>query len=274
LHYDSGSVGGAPARDENGCSVRQVDSLRSRHVLRGDPRSKPGEARHACAHGLGRRATPRGTSDANRALRRLNQTLEEQATRIAYALHDESGQILAAVHLALGQLESELPPGFHDRIRDVRGLLTQAEQQLRRFSHELRPPMLDNLGLVAALQFLADGLSARSELPIELDCSLAHCPPREIELVLYRVVQEALTNATRHAHASRVLVRLRQLPDHIECSVRDDGVGLEHRRPRVGLGLLGVHDRLESVGGTLEIHSAAGKGTDLIASIPLGGASG
>src|SRR5438105_8728121 len=171
--------------------------------------------------------THRGYREANIALRHLNEMLEEEAKRIAHALHDEAGQLLASVHLALEEVARELPPPAGDRLKKVRGLLDQIEMQLRRLSHELRPTILDDLGLFPALEFLATGISARTRIPISVEGSSEKRLPHVIETALYRIVQEALTNVTKHAQATRVTVCL-QREDQMVCgSLRDYGIGFD-----------------------------------------------
>lgn len=213
---------------------------------------------------------------AQEALRRLNEALEEAAKRIAHALHDEAGQLLASVHLELQAVARELPPPARERLQEARRLLDQIESDLRQLSHELRPTILDDLGLQPALEFLAEGISKRAGVSIDVDGSTAGRLPPRIEIALYRIVQEALTNVTKHAQATRVHVRLQQEPGAIRCSVRDDGVGFDvsavlARRGERGLGLIGIRERVDALGGTREIRSAPGRGTELLLTIPLEG---
>src|SRR5207253_4611449 len=107
--------------------------------------------------GIARDITDR--KSAERALRHLNEALEEEVKRIAHALHDEAGQLLASVHIGLAEIARDLPPHVAQRLADVGGLLNKIEEQLRHLSHELRPTILDDLGLQPALEFLADGVS-------------------------------------------------------------------------------------------------------------------
>ena len=111
----------------------------------------------------------RGVREANTALRGLNDLLEEQTRRISHELHDQAGQLLASVYLALDELARELSPDAAARLERVKGLLDSIEEQLRRLSHELRPTILDDLGLGPALEFLAEGVSARNGLPITVE---------------------------------------------------------------------------------------------------------
>lgn len=217
----------------------------------------------------------RGFREANAALRRLNQALEQEARRIAHALHDEAGQLLTSVHLALKEVGRDLSPAARGRLQEVRRLLDRIEDQLRRLSHELRPVILDDLGLVPALKFLAEGVSMRTGTSITVDASIDGRLPALIEATLYRSVQEALTNVTRHAQARGVTIHLQQAPQEIRCSIRDDGIGFDvpavlARPGERGLGLIGIQERIKTLGGTHQIASAPGQGTELVIMIPLG----
>jgi len=199
---------------------------------------------------------------------------EEEARRIARELHDEAGQLLASVHLALEEVGRDLPPPHRERLPGIRDLLDRIEEELRRLSHELRPTILDDLGLVPALEWLIQGVSTRTGLPIALEGSTEGRLPPLIETALYRIVQEALTNVTKHARATRVMVRLRREASRIRCVIQDDGIGFDAptvlaRRGERGLGLIGIQERLFPLGGSLEITSSPGRGTALSITIPL-----
>ena len=218
--------------------------------------------------------THRASREANVALRRLNERLEEEAQRIAHALHDEAAQLLATVHVALAGLSGDLSPPAQRRLEEIRGLLDRVESELRRLSHELRPTMLDDLGLVPALQFLAEGVAQRTGVAVAVTGSTQGRLPSRVETALYRIVQEALTNAARHAHATHVEVRIRLEPQAIGCSVADDGVGFDAAAVlapggRHGLGLVGIRERLDPIGGALQVTSAPGAGTRLSVTVPL-----
>jgi signal transduction histidine kinase len=215
----------------------------------------------------------RGFTDATSALRRLNETLEQEIQRIAHGVHDEAGQLLIAARLAMDGVAYELDPALRGRLQEIGLILDQVEKQLRRLSHELRPTILDDLGLLPALEFLTGRIAKRADLAIQIHSTLkGRCAPT-IETVLYRVIQEALTNITKHAHAKNAKIRLRKVAKNLHCLVHDDGVGFDV--PSVysstihnGLGLIGMRERLNAVGGTLEIDSRVGRGTDLIVKIP------
>jgi signal transduction histidine kinase len=216
----------------------------------------------------------RGFQDATSALHRLNETLEQEIQRIAHAVHDEAGQLLFAARLAMSSMAHDVDPSLQEHLQEVGTILDQVEKQLRRLSHELRPTILDDLGLVPALEFLADSVSTRAGLPVRIHSSLRDRYGQKIETAVYRVVQEALTNVTKHARAKNVEIHLTKLAKHLHCVVHDDGVGFDSPSvlscsARGGLGLIGIRERLNAVGGTLQIDSVVGRGTDLLVKIPV-----
>jgi signal transduction histidine kinase len=201
------------------------------------------------------------------------QAREAEARRIAHELHDEAGQLLAAVHITLDQLMGRLPEQAAV-LRDIHGQLDRVEQQLRRLSRELRPTILDDLGLGPAVEWLAQGVAERTGLPVTVEAAIGRLAPAT-ETALYRIVQEALHNAVRHARAGRIEVALRQGPTGVEAAVRDDGQGLDveavlRQRGDRGLGLLGMRERAETLGGQLLIRSAPGRGTEVSVVVPEG----
>jgi signal transduction histidine kinase len=218
--------------------------------------------------------TNRAFGEANAALQHLNETLEAQVKRIASTLHDEAGQLLAVVHLKLDDIGRDLPGEVREQLQGVRQVLDQIESQLRGLAHELRPPALDDQGLLPALEDLANVVFRRSGLRVTVESSEYKRCPKKIETALYRIIQEALTNASRHARAHSVQVRLSRDGHGIYCSVEDDGIGFSHEdvvegRARRGLGLIGIRERLQVLGGVCEIRSAPGQGTTLNVRLPV-----
>lgn len=216
--------------------------------------------------------THRSYREGIRALRQMNETLENEIHRIAHTVHDEAGQLLVGARLAMMELGRDLDPEARDRLQGVHNILDQVEQQLRRVSHELRPTILDDLGLVPALRFLADGVSRRSGFSIHVESSLVQrCAPN-VEVAVYRIAQEALNNVTKHAHARTVQIELAPLAEGIECRIRDDGIGFDAPATAPvagqGIGLLGIRERLAALGGSLAIDSSPGRGTSLLLRIP------
>jgi signal transduction histidine kinase len=216
----------------------------------------------------------RGFWEANLAGHLLNDVLEGQAKRIASALHDEAGQLLACVHLALAAAATKLPADCANEIHAARGLLDQTEQRLRNLAHELRPPILDDLGLVAALEFLTDGVSKRWGLAVTLQVSITRALPATLETTCYRIIQEALNNIVKHAQATHAVVIVQQTTEQIRCSILDDGIGYdaeaiaEGKHPR-GLGLREIRERVTALGGTLRMGANPPHGTALTVDIPL-----
>jgi signal transduction histidine kinase len=216
----------------------------------------------------------RGFQDAVRALRQLNETLEEEIKRIAYAVHDEAGQLLVAVHLALADVSRELPKPQQEQVRQIESLLNQVENHLRRYSHELRPTILDDLGWIPAIRFLAEGISKRANLAIHVRSTVSGRLTSPIETALYRIVQEALTNAVKHAKARNVWIHAWSENPIVCCSIRDDGSGFDSRQVqtvagRKGLGLIAMQERVSAIGGTLRIESLPGRGTELLIRLSL-----
>jgi signal transduction histidine kinase len=219
--------------------------------------------------------THRGHQDAHETLSHLNEILEEEAKRIAHEIHDESGQLLVAVHIALEDLAKDLPPRFQKGLQRVRATLDEMEQQLRRLSRELRPPILDDLGLLPALNFLIDGFARRTGIKTGLTgLDTERFDPR-VEIALYRIVQEALTNVSKHAQASSVDIHFqRSSGAMLLCSIRDDGKGFDLSRvlkpgDNQGFGLRGMRERLKVLGATMEIEATPGQGTVLIIHVPV-----
>jgi signal transduction histidine kinase len=216
--------------------------------------------------------THRELCDTIAALWHQNDLLEEEARRIAHALHDEAGQLLASVHTGVDEIASELPTA-DQRVVKLRNALIEVEAQLRRLSHELRPTMLDDLGLMPTLAFLAQGVSSRIGIPIDVEGSLDGRLPPAVEVVAYRTVQEALTNVARHARATRVTISLRREGNVLHCSIQDDGIGFDPDRmwsgAARGLGLIVMRERLARLGATLQVSSGGHAGTRIAIAFPM-----
>src|SRR2546426_4499022 len=216
----------------------------------------------------------RGFQDAVRALRQVNETLEEEIKRIAYAVHDEAGQLLVAVLRALADVAQEIPKPQQEQLGRIKGLLNEVEKRLRRYSHELRPTILDDLGWIPAIRFLAEGISNRAGLPIHIEATVSGRLPSPVETALYRTVQEGLTNAVKHAKARNVWIRAWKERLALCCSIRDDGAGFDSQHVqreagRKGLGLIAMQERMSAIGGTLRVESCPGRGTELSVRVPL-----
>jgi signal transduction histidine kinase len=205
--------------------------------------------------------------------RKLLEVQEAERRRLAHELHDEAGQLLAAVHLALEATIVRLPPKFREGFHQVRNHLNAIETQLRCLAHELRPTILDDLGLLPALQGLARRVAERMKLRVRVDSALADRLAPAVETALYRIMQEGLTNISKHAAATHVDIELWQDDKCVHGLLRDNGVGFAVEQvmaptgPR-GLGLLGIQERVQALRGTLQITSAPGQGTTLQITLP------
>jgi signal transduction histidine kinase len=204
---------------------------------------------------------------------------ETERRHVAIELHENISQRTYAMLMRCDILASKLPARAHAaraELLQLRDLLDKATEDVRRIAHDLRPGALDDLGLLPVLRSACKqfGNHARVKLNLEGVQKIARLPA-VVETALYRILQEVLKNVARHARARQVTVCLRQQGDFVELAITDDGIGFEpDRRPlkrkrKSGLGLLGMRERLEMVGGTLTVKSAPGHGTTIQAQIPL-----
>ncbi len=220
-------------------------------------------------------------------LRRLTQqmisTQEEERRCLARALHDEAGQALIALKISLGLLQEDLPTEFdslHQRLRNAMTLTANTMEHLRSLAHDLRPPTLDAAGLKPALQGFCEEFSKYTQLSITYtDPAILPKLSDEANICLYRFLQEALTNVAKHAGANQVEVALYYDNDRVNLAVADDGHGFDEQARLstlgwpMGIGLLGMQERLESLGGWLKIKSQPGRGVCLTACLPVSGKS-
>lgn len=216
----------------------------------------------------------RGFQDVLQALRQVNETLEAEIKRIAYAVHDEAGQLLVAVHLALADVARKLPKAQQKPIEHMEELLSQVEKHLREYSHELRPTILDDLGWIPAIRFLAEGISKRAGIPIHIRATISRRLGSAVETAIYRAMQEALRNVVKHASAKNVWIHAWDEDGALWCSIKDDGSGFDARGVRGGeqghgLGLIAMKERVSAVGGTLQIETTPGRGTELLIRMPM-----
>jgi signal transduction histidine kinase len=223
-------------------------------------------------------------AQANRELtwfsRRALQVQEKERRNLALELHDQIGQELAALVMTLTRSDQELAP----LVQPEKRAALQAGIEIARAAYgdihnlalELRPAMLDRLGLLPTLQWYArqQAKFARCEIVVEADEFPAGLTS-EVLTAAYRIVQEAVSNAVRHGNPRRIEIRARCVHDRIELRIRDDGVGFDpdatvaHQEPRLGLGLIGIRQRAHDAGGEVAIRSAPGSGTEIVASLSL-----
>jgi light-regulated signal transduction histidine kinase (bacteriophytochrome) len=217
-------------------------------------------------------------AELSEVLRRTVEDQEAERARIARELHDTLGQSLTLLQLGLDGVARVEPAhqALQQRVTALKTVATDLGQQVHRLAWEIRPTVLDDLGLQTAIRNLLETWSERSSLRFDLHLTLAdrRLPPA-IETTLYRVLQEALTNVVRHAEATRVGVILGVREDHATMIIEDDGRGFGCDTETSGngatrhFGLLGMRERLVLVDGTLEIESAPGRGTTLYVRVPL-----
>jgi two-component system sensor histidine kinase UhpB len=206
---------------------------------------------------------------------RVLQAQERERQRVARELHDQTGQALTHEIIALDLLlERTGDPDARNQLQAVKRTLEETLEEVHRMSQDLRPSVLDDLGLVPALRTLAKQPSG-AHISLHVDGLRDRLPP-PIETALYRIAQEALTNANKYARATNVNIDLRCLDGHVQLLVRDDGVGFdpdsipEKEEPgRAGLGIFGMRERAALLRGTLDIHSGPQRGTEVVAQLPL-----
>jgi signal transduction histidine kinase len=211
----------------------------------------------------------------------LAEAQEIERGRISRELHDRLGQDLTALKLGLQNLSrpGRLAPGVEAEIKKLESLAEGLMRDLHRLAWELRPSVLDDMGLELALRRYTEEWSLNAGVPVELHIGgnlEANRLAQELETTLYRIAQEALTNVTRHAVAKRVSVLLERRPTFVSLIIEDDGRGFEAQAVLEApagpgkLGLLGMQERVELAGGTLTIESAPATGTTVFARLPLG----
>jgi signal transduction histidine kinase len=203
---------------------------------------------------------------------RLVKAQEDERRAISRELHDEVGQSLSALLMELGNLAAVVPRNLEPlqrHLESIRRLAESSVQVARNMSLLLRPSMLDDFGLVPALEWQARESSKRTGMAVSVEAGeVSDNLPDDHNTCVYRVVQEALHNCTRHAQAHSVRIRVRQTSRHILLSIQDDGRGFDARRVR-GLGLLGMEERVQHLGGTFQVKSEPGHGTVLEVELPV-----
>jgi signal transduction histidine kinase len=207
-----------------------------------------------------------------RLARSVSRVEEDERRRLARDLHDGLGQTLTALKHRLVQLGDGIAPTARERLDAAIALCGDALEDTRALSRLLRPPILDDLGLEAALRSLARSLGEASGMTIDVDVGPLPELDGDVQTLLFRIAQEALNNAAKHAQATHVLLRLVARGGFLQLQVADDGIGCDPDRMVAsgGSGLGGMRERLRLYGGQFELHSAAGEGTRLRAIVPVG----
>jgi PAS domain S-box-containing protein len=209
---------------------------------------------------------------------RLLSMRDEERRHMARELHDNAGQTLVALSMnvsAIKTASANVDPRIHGLASEAKEFSDSLAREIRTMSYLLHPPLLDEVGLESAIRWYVDGFSERSNIKVDLDLPKgADRLPREIELVLFRVVQESLTNVHRHSGSSTARIGLTRSEHHLQIEIADRGKGIatdKHRKltaARLGVGVRGMEERLRQFGGTLQIESS-NKGTTVTARLPL-----
>ena len=289
IHPDFHAI--AAARRERLAAAQETTPLMEKRIVRLDGEVRDVEIAEAGFHEEGsvaflavlrdvtdRKATERDMQESREQLRHLSASLqevrEEEKSRIARELHDELGQALTGLKMDLARLVSQLAPeqhGAREQADTMKALIENTVASVRRIATELRPLMLDDLGLVATVEWLVNDFTKRSGIAVDLDM-----PEQVLEVdarvstALFRVLQEALTNVARHAGASRVHIELVSSGDEVQLVVSDNGKGIgvaSHDAPKT-FGLLGMRERAAMLGGELTVDSDPGAGTRVMMIVP------
>jgi signal transduction histidine kinase len=189
---------------------------------------------------------------------------DEERRRIARELHDDLIQSLAAVKLHLGPVRDRIGDEAHHELFEI---VDQAIAQTRTLAYSIRPPLLDDLGLIPSLRRLADTVEADNDVAVRIDSDVDARLNVSVESLLFYVAHEALQNVVKHADARTVTIEVRHEPPLVRLTVTDDGVGFRPQDPR-GLGLQGIRERVEVSGGTCTLSTAPGRGTCVSVEIP------
>jgi two-component system, NarL family, sensor kinase len=203
---------------------------------------------------------------------------DEERRKLARDLHDSTGQTLAALKINVSFLEAVSQPDSSQRaiVAQVRELADQAIREIRTMSYLLHPPLLDEVGFACAAEWFVEGFAKRSGIDVSADFPTGERLPKNMELALFRVLQECLTNVHRHSGATAVTVVFLQDHDLVTLKVQDSGRGISVARLKQlrqasaesGVGLAGMRERMNELTGTLEIESGAG-GTTVQVTVPL-----
>jgi len=253
-------------------SKREVDYFKEQHVKLAEALSS--QASVAVENAVLFEQMQASSARMKALSRRLVEAQESERRHIALELHDEAGQALVSLRLGLRLLEREIAEGgsVTARVAELVETTDGVIDGLHRLAADLRPASLDHLGLEAALRQYTRSIASKFDLAVRFKSHgfTSQRLPQSVETTLYRVVQEAMTNVVRHAHANRVDVLAQLRDDKVLVMVEDDGAWFDPSRVQSGehLGLLGMRERADALGGTLIVESAPGKGTTIVVEVP------
>ena len=198
---------------------------------------------------------------------------EREKASLARELHDQLGGILTPAKMDLAWLQARLgnDAEFGARLTRLSGMIDQGIDLKRRIIENLRPSLLDHLGFAAAVQWYVDETCGTAKIPVKVTIAKHERLPSDLEIALYRVVQESVSNIIRHANARNVELVVERTPTGLRVAISDDGVGIEdlERARKQSNGLVGMAQRMRAINGTLDVSSSAGKGTRVEAFLPI-----
>ncbi len=223
--------------------------------------------------------TAERTAELQKLTQRLLKVQDEERRKLARDLHDTTGQTLAALKISMSLLHEECKemPAILARVDEVEKHADQAIEEIRTMSYLLHPPLLDEVGFACAAEWYIEGFAKRSGINVAADFAPSRGRlPRNVEIALFRVLQESLTNVHRHSGASDASIHFQHDADAVILEIRDFGKGIPQERMRLlhevtaetGVGLAGMRERMHELNGTLDIDSSA-RGTSLRATVPL-----
>jgi signal transduction histidine kinase len=200
---------------------------------------------------------------------------EDERLRLARELHDQTGQTLTNLLIRLKTIERKSEqPGIKDELKEAQYIVSNTIEQVRDISYSLRPPVLEEFGLAAAIQDMISDLADQTDIKVHCNCDLKDIIKPETEMMLYRIAQEGLTNIVRHSEASNVTVDLQEQQQTFYLKIEDDGKGFDPATITVDgenkrLGLLSMNERAELIGGRLNMYSSPGQGTTIEVYVPI-----
>ncbi len=197
-------------------------------------------------------------------VRRMLGATEDERRRLARELHDEIAQLLTVIQLSLHNMHVDTP-----EMARANSLLVRTQEEIHRIIHDLRPSLLDDLGLPTAMKSYADDHLRRQGVNVSLEIEEGLPSRPEIETVIFRIYQELVTNILRHAHAEHVSIELYERDGKLVLAVEDDGQGFDPEAKSEGAGITGMRERAALVNGTIRFDSEAGMGTHVVVEIPL-----
>jgi signal transduction histidine kinase len=208
---------------------------------------------------------------AGESVQRAIEAQDAERARLARELHDEAGQALTAIAVHLRALEEDVPEGpLRDRVVELRGQVGSATTALRELATRLRPSALQEGGLGSAIEEQAERVRAGAGMQVDVDLrGLDADLPEDVQIALFRVVQEALTNVVRHSEATSVSIVATAQGSRVRLVVDDDGRGFDTSAPTERLGLAGIRERVELLGGGLRVESSPGGGTAVVVDLDL-----